>query len=548
MNRSIITLLLIATKIYALAYDFKVDDIYYNIISLSPLSVEVTCGECKYSGTIVIPESVTYSLKSFEVSRIGVMSFNGSKELSSIVIPKTVTTIESYAFEECSSLKNLTIPASIKNIEAEAFRGCHFDNFVIEDSNNLLSFGTYSSGGIYTTFSQCDIDTLYLGRPYSSGYEMTFSCPKSVMFGPNVTELYERAFSGSKIESIVIPSTLKKIGVCAFSGCDNLKRIVIEDSESKLQIESLYYHMYSINSGSYIGWGYLPAFASSPLEEIYLGRDIDCNVSPFLNEYYDKYSRTLKSITLTELTIGSNVKKIYSNCFENCEKLSKLILPEGVCDLNNQAFMGCIGLKSIRLPNSLSTIGEDVFANCFSLDTVKVNSLSVLCNIQYGNKYSNPLTYAKHIVEKDTLVTNLVIPNTVSTIKKSLLEGLDWESVCCLSAVPPKLEDYNFTIAQYALLTLYVPKGCFDIYKNADNWNKFVTIEENVYGIYSVGDVNGDGVVNVVDVVELTNFLMGLPSNILNEKNADANDDGEINDADIMCIVNIILKNNKGTI
>lgn len=57
------------------------------------------------------------------------------------------------------------------------------------------------------------------------------------------------------------------------------------------------------------------------------------------------------------------------------------------------------------------------------------------------------------------------------------------------------------------------------------------------------GDVNGDGTVNVTDIVELVNYIMGHPSDKFNEAPADANSDGEINNDDITTIVNNIMGN-----
>jgi len=55
------------------------------------------------------------------------------------------------------------------------------------------------------------------------------------------------------------------------------------------------------------------------------------------------------------------------------------------------------------------------------------------------------------------------------------------------------------------------------------------------------GDANGDGKVNVADIVEIVNKILGNPSGKLIEEAADVNDDGKINVTDIVLVVNIIL-------
>ena len=55
------------------------------------------------------------------------------------------------------------------------------------------------------------------------------------------------------------------------------------------------------------------------------------------------------------------------------------------------------------------------------------------------------------------------------------------------------------------------------------------------------GDTNGDKEVNVSDIVEVVNYIMGSPSASFDEKAADVNVDGVVNAADIVLIVNIIM-------
>ena len=55
------------------------------------------------------------------------------------------------------------------------------------------------------------------------------------------------------------------------------------------------------------------------------------------------------------------------------------------------------------------------------------------------------------------------------------------------------------------------------------------------------GDVNGDGLVNAADVVEVANAIMGKPSDCIQAEKADVNGDGVVNTADIVKITSLIL-------
>ncbi len=59
--------------------------------------------------------------------------------------------------------------------------------------------------------------------------------------------------------------------------------------------------------------------------------------------------------------------------------------------------------------------------------------------------------------------------------------------------------------------------------------------------IQIMGDVNGDGVVDVADAVETVNYILGNASTIFNKSNADMNSDGKISVFDVTAIINIIL-------
>ena len=97
-------LMLIAT-FPALAYDFKVGDIYYNVKDETAKTVEVTYGDNKYSGTITISPSVTYNGITYSVTYIGWAAFSECYGLTSITIPNSVTSIGEWAFSDCDGLK-----------------------------------------------------------------------------------------------------------------------------------------------------------------------------------------------------------------------------------------------------------------------------------------------------------------------------------------------------------------------------------------------------------------------------------------------------------
>ena len=107
----------------ALAYDVKIDGIYYNLISKGK-TAEVTSGEEKYSGEVVIPSSITVEGKEYTVTSIGNEAFCQCSGLTSVTIPNSVTSIGECTFAGCSGLTSVTIPNYVTSIGNGAFSGC----------------------------------------------------------------------------------------------------------------------------------------------------------------------------------------------------------------------------------------------------------------------------------------------------------------------------------------------------------------------------------------------------------------------------------------
>jgi len=106
-----VTMLALFGSSSVFAYDCEVDGIYYNRLSADEL--EVTYGTKKYTGDIIIPETVTYRDKVFKVTKIGSGSFSDCSSLTSISIPQSITAIPNRCFYGCSNLSSVSIPQSM---------------------------------------------------------------------------------------------------------------------------------------------------------------------------------------------------------------------------------------------------------------------------------------------------------------------------------------------------------------------------------------------------------------------------------------------------
>lgn len=93
-----------------------------------------------------------------------------------------------------------------------------------------------------------------------------------------------------------------------------------------------------------------------------------------------------------------------------------MAIPDSVTSIGNYAFSGCSSLTSVTIPDSVTSIGNYAFYGCNSLSEVDVQDLASWCKIFFGDEYSNPCGYAKSLFVNGTKITDLVIPDTVTTI------------------------------------------------------------------------------------------------------------------------------------
>ena len=354
-------LLLCATAVAA--HDFETGGIYYNILSETDKTVEVTyIGKYyssypnEYTGSVVIPESVTYNGTIYSVTSIGYGAFGGCTGLTSITIPNSITSIGEKAFYGCTGLTSIIIPNSITSIGDAAFYGCK-GLTSITIPNSVTSIGDEAFYGC-SSFTSIEIPNSVT----SIGNYAFGGCTglTSATIGNSVTSIGNSAFAYcTELTSVTIPNSVTSIGDEAFYGCAGLTSITIPNSVTSI--------------GNYA--------------------------------FYDCYG-------LTNIEIPNSVTNIGERAFYGCKGLTSITIPNSVTSIGYAAFGGCTGLTSVTIPNSVTSIGYAAFCNCKGLTNIIVES---------GNMYYDSRDNCNAIIETatNTLLAGCqktIIPNDVTSI------------------------------------------------------------------------------------------------------------------------------------
>ena len=121
-----------------------------------------------------------------------------------------------------------------------------------------------------------------------------------------------------------------------------------------------------------------------------------------------------------EVTYMSRTRKVTTigdGAFWDCSGLISVTIPNSVTTIGQEAFFCCTGLSSVTIPNSVTTIKNSAFNQCSGLTSVHITDLASWCKIAFNVERSNPLYYAHHLFLNDEEIKDLVIPNSVTTIK-----------------------------------------------------------------------------------------------------------------------------------
>ena len=135
----------------------------------------------------------------------------------------------------------------------------------------------------------------------------------------------------------------------------------------------------------------------------------------------NKYPIFFGCSKLSSITIGENVKTIPAYAFKS--GITSITIPDSVTSIGSYAFEGCRRLTSIIISDGVTSIGYQAFCGCSELKNIYITDLTAWCNISGLDNLMEYSSITKNFYLNNELVTNLTIPDGVTSISRSAFEG-----------------------------------------------------------------------------------------------------------------------------
>jgi len=391
------------------------------------------CAYLKNISSILLPNTVTSigyyafcacsSLTSINipstVTIIGAGTFSGCSSLTSINIPSNVTTISNNAFLGCTMLTTLTIPASVTTIGADAFKNCSF-NYVTFEGLTPPTIGTFS-------FNLALVPTEAL-----DAYKAAFPDKANNIVANNPTinnqEITVTAKSDkSAIHMAIGDANLEQVLSLKVNGTINSYDIMIIRNKM-INLQELDLSDVDILGNSYEYYTGICSQDSVLGEQAFTRTSIQKAKLPRSLKQISRYTFNAEKLRYLEINSGTLVE----NAFYNYYQLDTVIInnttlgvsafyqsaPSNSCmrylALNNvkaiphYCFSGCEKLNHVTLSNNLTHIEKAAFARCSALQDIVLPS---------------SLTYIGDVAFMGSSLTSITFPASVSYIGRYAFAG-----------------------------------------------------------------------------------------------------------------------------
>lgn len=302
------------------------------------------------------------------ITTIAANAFSGCVNLEEeFVLPSYVTTIGSLAFNDCTRIQSITLPKTLSSLSIDAFTGWTNEQSIVDESGKTLDMRFYKSKARIYAKMPLEVD----GVAFTKIRDKALS-GRDDIYGLEISDIVDsigdNAFEDTSIECLVIPATVKTLGLELFKGWNSSQKVIVnynnyeakvsEDGQMTPFTDTNAAFEVSICKGVFeIGENAFNGMAS--LKEITIPESV-----------YTIKDHAFKGTALRSLSMGENVVSIGDESFMDCTSLESVVFDSNLASIGGKAFANCSSIKGIKLPDSVKTIGNGSFANCGQLVTV----------------------------------------------------------------------------------------------------------------------------------------------------------------------------------
>ena len=167
---------------------------------------------------VVIPQTIDGK----NVTKIGMLAFSANQTLRSVTLPDSVTEIEGGAFFQCTELEMVVLSSNLVKIGNGAFEATAISRITFPQS--LRSIGMRA-------FADCTSLKNVTITPHFTVSDEAFcgSGLETVVIEDGVEVLGTSMFASTKLREVILPQSLKTIGMNAFGSCSELGSITLND-------------------------------------------------------------------------------------------------------------------------------------------------------------------------------------------------------------------------------------------------------------------------------------------------------------------------------
>ena len=327
--------------------------------------------------------------------------------ITSLVLPDSVKSIPDYAYYHCGNLTSVTLPEGLESIGEYAFSTYlgtpHLTNVNLPSTLKTIGDYAFSHSGL-----------------------------TEVTLPAGLTAIGEGAFRDcASLTSVTFPTGEFSLGTWAFRGCSSLTEVYIPDGATSIGI-GVFQECIALETLSlpYVHFTYDGQYSDVDTKELY---------RLFYFDESTVYALPDNIQNLKYITVRGG--EIVASAFQKMGDIEEITLTGDITSIGNSAFSNCSSLNKLVLNCDIESIGTEITSRAIELH---IKDLASWCGLTFGTYRDNPMYYATALYVDGEAVTDLVIPEGVTSIGNYAFNYIEFLTSVTLPSTIETIGDYAF--------------------------------------------------------------------------------------------------------